>query len=305
MATQPRFPDTKPLELQDRSVFQQALAAMAPQTSELNFTNLFIWRDYFKTRWGRLDDWLVVVFSGHRKGACALEPIGPAGRAGTLEPMLEALASTFKSPAPCLQRVGQGLVQELSQVPGIVAEPQRQHFDYVYRREDLAHLKGKRFHAKRNHINRIRRERTFEYRPIDRALIDQCLDLADEWCGVRACSEDMSLTGEHDAVRELLSNFEALELVGGTICIHDKVEAFSVADRLNPQTGLVHVEKANPDIPELYTLINQQLAEHALTEVAWINREQDLGEPGLRKAKKSYHPDHLAEKFRLFPAQDG
>ena len=78
--------------------------------------------------------------------------------------------------------------------------------------------------------------------------------------------------------------------------------AFSVADRLNPRTALVHVEKANPDIPELYALVNQQLAEHALADVDWINREQDLGEPGLRKAKQSYHPDHLVEKFRLSPA---
>jgi len=131
------------------------------------------------------------------------------------------------------------------------------------------------------------------------------MDLADEWCGVRACEEDMSLTGEHEAVGELLAHFDALELTGGVICIADRVEAFSVADRLRADTALVRVEKANPEIPELYALINQQLAEQALTDVAWINREQDLGEPGLRKAKQSYHPDHLVEKVRLFPARAG
>jgi len=278
---------------------------MSPTTSELSFTNLFIWRSYFQTRWCRLDDWLLVVFAGHRDGPCALEPIGPPGRRAVVEQVLPWLGSAFGSRTPRLERVGRALAEELGAVDGITVEPLRDHFDYVYRRDDLAALEGRRYHAKRNHINRLRRERTFEYRPIDAAMIAECMDLADAWCGVRACSEDMSLAGEREAVGELLANFEALELTGGAICIQEKVEAFSVADRLNPQTALVHVEKANPDIPELYALVNQQLSEHALADAAWINREQDLGEPGLRKAKQSYHPDHLLEKYRLSPAQEG
>lgn len=305
MSTAPTFPDSKPLTLGDRPVFSEALSAMAPATSELNFTNLFIWRDYFQTSWCRLGDWLVVVFAGHGGGACALEPIGPPGRAGVVEQILPWLASAFDSPQPRMERVSQALVTEVSGLEGISATPLRDHFDYVYSRDALVHLKGKRLHAKRNHINRFRRNQAFEYRPIDAALIVACMELAEEWCGVRVCSEDMSLTGEHEAVIELLANYDALGLSGGTICVQDRVEAFSVADRLNPHTAVVHVEKANPQMPELYTLINQQAAEHALTDVTWINREQDLGEPGLRKAKQSYHPDHLVEKFRLVPTQEG
>ncbi len=81
--------------------------------------------------------------------------------------------------------------------------------------------------------------------------------------------------------------------------LQDKVEAFSLGELLERETAVIHVEKANPEIPGLYPLINQQFCEKTWPEVAWVNREQDLGEPGLRKAKESYFPDHLVEKFRV------
>jgi hypothetical protein len=90
--------------------------------------------------------------------------------------------------------------------------------------------------------------------------------------------------------------------------MRDRVEAFALGELLNSQTAVVHIEKANPEIPELYTVINQQFCANSWQNVPYINREQDLGEPGLRRAKLSYHPDHLEEKFEVGLAsreQDG
>ena len=118
------------------------------------------------------------------------------------------------------------------------------------------------------------------------------------------CEEDLSLLGEQEAVREALTHFSTFKIQGGVILINHQVEAFALAELLNEQTAVVHIEKANPGIPGLYAVMNQQFSEQSWRHVPFINREQDLGEPGLRQAKLSYHPDHLIEKFRVRLAEN-
>jgi len=107
----------------------------------------------------------------------------------------------------------------------------------------------------------------------------------------------MNLLSESEAVRESLVNFPVLKIDGGVILIDGKVEAFTLGELLNDQTAVVHIEKANPENPGLYAMINQQFCENRWRDLLYINREQDLGEPGLRKAKLSYYPDHFVESF--------
>jgi hypothetical protein len=109
----------------------------------------------------------------------------------------------------------------------------------------------------------------------------------------------MNLMDEWQAVREALAHFSELDIQGGVVLIRDKVEAFALGELLNDRTAVVHVEKANPEVRGLYAVINQQFCEKEWKDVPYVNREQDLGEPGLRQAKQSYHPDHLVEKYRI------
>ena len=109
----------------------------------------------------------------------------------------------------------------------------------------------------------------------------------------------MSLQGEWQAVKAGLRHFHDLDLQGAVILINGKVEAFTLGELLNKATAVVHIEKANPLIAGLYTVINQEFCRHSWFQVPFINREQDLGVPGLRTAKMSYHPQHLAEKSRI------
>ncbi len=111
--------------------------------------------------------------------------------------------------------------------------------------------------------------------------------------------------GEWTAIGVALKDFQALNLTGGVIIVHDRVEAFTCAELLNATTAVVHLEKANPEFRGLYPAINQQFCQQAWAGVDFINREQDLGEPGLRTAKLSYHPHHLVEKFRIRLAAAG
>lgn len=102
-------------------------------------------------------------------------------------------------------------------------------------------------------------------------------------------------------MREALTHFEELEYRGGAIEIDSRIEAFSLGEPLNTDTAVIHIEKANPEIPGLYAAMNQLFCQNAWSDMAYINREQDLGIEGLRKAKESYNPHHIAKKFTICP----
>jgi uncharacterized protein len=291
-------PHLKPLVLSDREALAEALWCFQPATSELSFTNLFMWREHYRTRWCRWDSWIVLLMEHPDHGLFAMEPVGPGDRVDIAQRLLAWLGQ-LGARHPRIERAGNALALALGARGGWVAAPTREHFDYVYRREDLVALGGKKYHAKRNHLNRFKGRYGYEYTPIGPGLAHECLDLASRWCEVNACAEDLSLSGELQGIAEALSHWSELALKGAAIRVEGRIQAITLGEKLNQDTVVIHVEKANPDYPELYTLINQQFLEHAWADVQWVNREQDLGDEGLRKAKLSYHPDHLQEKYRI------
>lgn len=286
----------KPLALADRATLHEWLWRFQPETSELTFTNLFIWRQYFGWEWTCDGDWLWLVTASREY---ALPPIGPAPRAEPARRLLHHLRDE-RGFRPRLERVDAALASELAGTPEVVIEPTRNQFDYVYRTEALATLAGRKYSAKRNQLNRLQREYpAARYLPLTPQLTPACQELAGRWCEFRRCDEDGSLLGEWEAVQEALAHFEALQLQGGVIELAGQIVAFAVGEPLNAQTAVIHIEKADPTITGLYVLINQQFVAQAWAAFPFINREQDLGDEGLRQAKLSYNPDRLVEKFRI------
>jgi len=299
VAMHPQFPKFKPLELEDRDLIQEILERYQPQTSEWTFTNLFIWRSHYEFRWSSYRDWLLVLCTTSPNGLYALQPVGPPSRVEVVRMLLQWLKEEKKEKEPRIGRADQVCVSEIQEATDLLVEPTRDHFDYVYRSEDLIQLAGRKYHSKRNHINKFLRSYSFTYAPLESDYVRGCSELTESWCQWRRCEEDMNLLDEWEAVREALKHFSALKIEGVVILIDNKVEAFALGEPLNRQTAVVHIEKANPQIPELYAVINQQFSERSWANVPYVNREQDLGEPGLRKAKLSYYPDHLVEKFQI------
>jgi uncharacterized protein len=294
----PFFPHFKSLELQDRDIIQGYLTAYQPQTSEWTFTNLFMWRHHYGFCWSVYQDWLLVVSLIPGAAPYGLAPVGPPSRLQATHTLLQWLREAH-GPSSRIERADERLVKELQGSNSLTFEATREQFDYVYRSEDLVELTGRKYHAKRNHLNKFMRSYQFVYEPFSLSHLGACLQLADNWCQWRRCDEDLNLAGEWDAAREALRHFEDLAIQGGVILINHRVEAFTLGEPLNEQTAVVHIEKANPEIPGMYALINQQFCQHHWVQVPFVNREQDLGEPGLRKAKLSYYPDHLVEKYRI------
>jgi hypothetical protein len=293
------FPDFRPIEIGDRAFLHEKLWQYQPQNSELTFTNLFAWRNHYSFVWSMYNEWLILLASGADSDVYAFTPIGPPNRGHVVTMLLKWLQDEKGVREPSIERADQKLVSELTGSPEFSIEPQRDHFDYVYKTDDLIQLAGGNYRAKRNHINYFLRSYGYVYEPLDGVHKQECLDLMDCWCQVRRCEEDLNLFGEWGAIREALANFEELRIAGGVILVHGKVEAFTMGELLNGETAVVHIEKANTEIRGLYTIINQQFCEKQWQGAAYVNREQDLGEPGLREAKLSYNPDHFVEKFRI------
>ncbi len=295
----PVFPEFKSIELSDRRIISDVFHNYRPQTSELTFTNLFIWREYYGWEWSILEDRLVFIGSAEGSGAFALPPIGPSPRADVTRRLLTYLEHDRGVAKPTVERADRRLVEELTPSGDFISEEAREHFDYVYAAADLINLAGRKYHSKRNFINRFRMEYEFTYEPVEERHIAACLDLSDRWCRARRCEDDQGLMGEWGAVREALTHFFELDLLGGVISIDGKAQAFSLGEALNDDTAVIHVEKADPEIRGLYAVINQLFCGRALAGFKYINREQDLGDEGLRKAKESYFPERIVEKYRV------
>ena len=158
-------------------------------------------------------------------------------------------------------------------------------------------LRGKKLSGKRNHVNRfLSTERDWAYEPLTKENLADARAMSYEWCRQAGCTEDAELFDESCAVEQAFRHYEALGLSGGLIRAGGKVIAFTMGEALNEDTFLVHIEKAFYDIQGAYQMINQQFAQAAFEGFRYVNREDDAGDEGLRKAKLSYEPAFLVEK---------
>jgi uncharacterized protein len=293
----PQFPNFKHLDLGDRDFIQDFLWTVQPETSEWTFTNLFIWRLFNRTRWAMLDDSLVILCHPEGYEPYFFQPMG-GDRVSVSMALLDWMKRTTGQNTS-IERVDEKLAASFTRKDGWNVVPIREQFDYLYPTADLIGLAGRKYHAKKNRINRVEKSVNHRYEPLTADLVHECIRVLIQWCNWRECHKSTVMRAEFGAVHEALLEFEPLKLTGGVLFVSDEIKAFSLGELLNDSTAVIHVEKVDPEIPDLFAVINQRFCEKAWNSVQWINREQDLGEPGLRKAKLSYHPAKLVEKYRI------
>lgn len=289
----PEFPSSRNLALEDKPLLDSLLKYIQPQISELTFTNLFAWNGSEPVQISRLEETVLLQRRRLRDGKTFLLP--PLGK----QPLTSVLRLLRTASTMSYQVSFCGIVPEQVQQlgrEGIKVEPDRDDWDYVYLTSDLADLPGDKYHAKRNFISRCLSRYKCKYVNIGPSEVKNCLELQTEWCSLRNCSMVSGLEAENTAIKTAFDHFEYLGIFGGAVYIDNKLEAFTLAEPLNDETAVVHFEKANTEIEGLYQVINQWFCQEALRSFRFVNREQDLGMPGLRKAKQSYHPHHMVEK---------
>lgn len=281
----------RPLTLNDRLLVNQYLQRYPPEISELTFTNLYAWRNT-RPVWIDIFHDSLIVFTEIEAGLVVLgNPVGPIS--------LTAVLSEYKNLIVGVERYPKARLAEFPISSDVVVIDDRDNSDYVYCREELSTLAGGNFIKKRNRINQCLAAYTCEYEIITPEIIPECLAMQERWCSDRDCRIKPGLDGEYQAIEETLFHYRDFELTGGAIRIDGRIEAFTVGEALNSSTAVCHFEKAMPQFQGLGQVINQWFAKNNLGKFVYINREQDLGIPGLRRAKESYYPNHFVAKVRI------
>ncbi len=265
------------------------------QNSEYTFTNLLMWGMNGHIKVAEACDTLYFLLH-YETGAFMFAPLtrDPGADYAAALKLSDEYCLTHGIPI-CYKAVAGPLKEAFERVGGYTLCEDRDNFDYVYSMEELLHLSGKKLHAKRNHINQFRTQYQFEYVPLRSDMMEECLSVYKNWLQKKDMCEP-GVIGEFSAIRAILANMGALGVVGGGIRINGELGAFTLGERIDGEMAVIHIEKAD-DINGLYTMINQQFIEHEFTDMKLINREEDMGLPGLRKAKLSYYPVMLLEKF--------
>jgi len=293
----PEFPLFKDLSIEDKPLFDGAFSQFPPLISEFTFTNLFLWRHAYQLKLSRIKTFLC-LFAENREHPFFFSHIGEGDVLECSRRLLSSMKE--KDIVVKMARVPEQVISRFDWTSeGFVTELDRDQSDYIYLSEDLIQLQGRKYHRKRNHIKQFKQKYTYQYLPLTQELISDCLRLQTEWCDLRQCEVIPGLHNESIAIKEAFSHFEALKIKGGVIVMNDRVEAFTFGEPLNQDTVVIHIEKANPAFDGLYPTINQAFLENNWSSYTYVNREQDLGEEGLRKAKESYFPHHLVNKYTL------
>lgn len=279
----------------ERELFQDFYEKEQSRSCEHSFTNNLLWSPFYGTKYCVIEGNLVFK-SGEEKLSVSF-PIGKNQVQKTVDKLLQYFEE--KKQPFSMHSVTPEQFELLTQMypDKFQIDYDRDWADYIYESEKLISLSGKKLHGKRNHINNfIKTYPDYQYERIDAGNREECIELAQNWREENGCDSDPEKNEEFCVTLRALKEMEDLNLTGGLIRADGRVVAFSMGEKLCDDTFVVHIEKAYADVQGAYPIINQQFVLHEAADYRYINREEDTGAEGLRKAKLSYYPVFLQEK---------
>lgn len=290
--------DFHSVSMKDKEWIENRLSYRKQRSCEYSFGNIFSYKEKLDISVCDYEGCLIVkCVSGNR-----VSYMYPCGNGDIDKALSEIVSDAEKSGKKCYMY---GLSAEdaadyeklfpLKEKP----YPNRDTFDYVYNNEDLVNLTGKKYQPKRNHISFFKKNYYWTYEKICGNNIEECLSMSRKWLEAYESDDKTDLESEYRIIRCVFDNYFALGYKGGLIRKDGEVVAFTTGEELDIDTFCVHFEKAFGDIRGLYPLINQQFVHNELSDYKYINREDDVGLENLRKAKLSYYPAFLCEKYEV------
>ncbi|WP_315334059.1 DUF2156 domain-containing protein [Porphyromonas endodontalis] len=284
----------RPITLEDRDIIFPLIYKDDKAICDLSFTNLYGWSERYETSWTIYQERVLIIRfrSPLRSHPVFLLPYCTerALWQGAINELIH-YAEKEGFPLVCMG-VTEGCAKSLEQDFGQDFQFfwDEDYADYVYLRERLVSLSGKKLQSKRNHINKFKKlYPDYTYRPFTPNQKELYKDFADQW--LDDTTQRDGIQEENRMVHRILDACEVLQLQGGALWIEGKIVAMTLGSPINHNTFDVHVEKANPAIEGAYTVINNEFAKQIPEQYIYINREEDLGIPGLRFAKESYQPE--------------
>ncbi len=292
----------KNIELSDKEWVDPLLAVSAFRATEYCFTSLYTWAMHFNTKIGRYGDFLLI----RSESKDSMHYIFPAGEGDLKEVLLMMEEDADRHGKRFELSVSMENIDRVKEaLPGRYEfTPVRDSFDYIYDAQALISLSGKKYQPKRNFISRFKElpdwkyeSFSYEYPAKALPLLAECVIMTNEWCRINGCTHSKSMMAEGCAVRSALKHFVELKLRGGLLRVGGRVVAYTIGETIGADCFIVHVEKAFSDVKGAYPMINQCFLIHEAESLKYINREDDAGDEGLRKAKLSYNPAFMLEKY--------
>ncbi len=286
------------ITLEDKPLLESILNDSNEVSCENTFVNLFVWQKAYGTKIALKNGSLFIKYNDGERDSYRF-PIGGDLEQG-LKEILEHCGGypVFWSP---VSEVFSRLPKWFNEKYDIA--PTRDGFDYIYLQSDLSELKGKKYHSKRNHISAFSKSHDWHYEKITAENIEKIKDCAEEWYAQNIERLDSYALHEKEGVFSVLDNMDRLSVIGGAVFVGEKAVAFTLGTPINDKVFDIFAEKALPDFSESYTVINKEFAFRELGDFKYINREDDMGLEGLRRAKLSYRPAVILEKYIFTPKE--
>ncbi len=302
----------KEILIEDKELFENKFVLYGPETSDMCFTTMFIWADSINVKYTVIDDLICLVSFTKKLPPYCWMPFGNIN-SDNFEHTILTLGEYFNEQGLKLQfrRIPQKDIHWFEDLNSkqrcFEFEISKGAGDYIYAHNDLTNLQGKNFDGKRNHISKFLNlhGEDCEYCEIDETYITKLLKINKQYCrfNVDRCSAcDICEKKANDRV---INNIGRLSCKGAVIKLDGEIKAFTFGEMLNDNTALIHIEKADRNINGLYPYINKQFCISGFPDAEFVNREEDLEIPGLRKAKLSYHPIEVREKYNVYCVKEG
>lgn len=291
----------RPIDLESKATLERYLKPANKQCCDYAFANLYAWGSFYRTVWCEVEGFLIFRFqiAGSSKWAY-LEPIGEGDISKAIAFIQNDAATATQQPIRFFS-LSKEFVNKAKNIPALQSQrfyKNRSFGNYIYSREKLAQLSGKKFHGKRNHIAQFDKlYPTATWKVIDpQTDLSAVYALLENWITSQG-TPTTTILQEKAMIEKSLAAYEALELFGILLTVDGKNVAFAYGSRVNANTFCIHAEKADTHYEGSYAKINQLLAQNLPSEIQYINREEDMGLESLRKAKLSYYPDILTEEY--------
>jgi hypothetical protein len=288
--------DFKAVGLEDKDILKEHYSRYPPEHSDYLHAIMYTWRDYMQYSYAKVDGSLVII-GQHENRYYIRPPIGARDK-DVFQKVMDL--SSREGWDPLIAMIGEETTEWMkNEFPGYDYEQDRDYFDYIYLSSDLADLPGKKYLKVRNYLNNFRKNNHHSVESISRQNIKEVKDFLIKWCEKKGCKDDPFLMHERQATFHALDDLFELDLEGILIRVDGEVQAFSIFEEMRHDMSVVHYEKADFDIVGLYQAINNETAKFLSERYEFINRESDMGVPGLRRAKEKYRPHNMLEIYHL------
>ena len=294
----------RPIQIEDQSLFRQHLQDYGRVCDHV-FANLFCWREYYGNQWAACADRLIIRSQSAASHSLPRYMIYPNIHTPYLPQILEQIGEDAGADGYVLLQLSDEEQKKLQQLypDGFLYDNLRFRADYLYETRAFQTFSGRKLAAKRNHVNKFKSLYSYHYETLTSKHFDACLQLLHQWREHYA-GDATHLNMEEIAIRRFLDHFEEFGLLGGALFVKDDLVAFTLGSPINSHTFDIHVEKADAQYEGVFPMISQQFAQYLPSQYTHINREEDMGLPGLRQSKLSYQPLQLMEKRTARLADD-